>query len=44
MLSPQGRFLYDFFIIEHDDKLLLDVNKEKVDEIARSIPGLSQFL
>lgn len=37
MLNPQGRFLYDFFIIEHAGKLLLDVTKEKVDEIIKKL-------
>lgn len=34
-LNPQGRFLYDFFIIENGGKLLLDVQKEKEDEILK---------
>ena len=33
MLSPQGRFLYDFFIIQKNDTLLLDCNSNKIDEI-----------
>ena len=35
MLSPVGRFLYDFFIIEKDDKFLLDCDKERVDEVVQ---------
>ncbi len=35
MLSPQGRFLYDFFIIADGEKLLLDCCKERVDEIVQ---------
>jgi hypothetical protein len=33
MLGPQGRFLYDFFIIKNGEKFLLDCNKKLVDEI-----------
>ena len=35
MLSPAGRFLYDFFIISDDEKLLLECDREKVDEIVQ---------
>ncbi|MFT6105929.1 MAG: folate-binding protein YgfZ [Rickettsiales bacterium] len=35
MLSPQGRFLYDFFIILDGERLLLDCDFEKVDEIVK---------
>ncbi|MES2676789.1 MAG: hypothetical protein V4612_00545 [Pseudomonadota bacterium] len=35
MLSPQGRFLYDFFIIEKDGKFLLDCSQDRVDEIVQ---------
>jgi folate-binding protein YgfZ len=37
MLSPVGRFLYDFFIIEKGDKLLVDCCKERVDEIVQKL-------
>jgi folate-binding protein YgfZ len=37
MLSPQGRFLYDFFIIRSGEKLLLDCNAEKIDEIIQKL-------
>lgn len=37
MLSPQGRFLYDFFIVEKDEKLLLDCSKERIDEITTKL-------
>ncbi len=37
MLSPVGRFLYDFFIIQRDGELLLDCCKEKVDEIVQKL-------
>jgi folate-binding protein YgfZ len=35
MLNPQGRFLYDFFIQESADKLLLDVPKPYLEEIIK---------
>ncbi len=35
MLTPQGRFLYDFFILTQDEKILLDVPKSEVDEIVK---------
>lgn len=35
MLSPAGRFLYDFFIISDDEKLLLECDRERVDEIVQ---------
>ncbi|MDX2083350.1 MAG: folate-binding protein, partial [Rickettsiales bacterium] len=35
MLTPQGRFLYDFFILEQDSKILLDAPKEYIDEIIK---------
>ncbi|MFT6220300.1 MAG: folate-binding protein YgfZ [Myxococcota bacterium] len=35
MLSPQGRFLYDFFIILDGERLLLDCDFGKVDEIVQ---------
>ncbi len=37
MLSPQGRFLYDFFIIQNNEQLLLDCSKERVDEIVQKL-------
>lgn len=33
MLSPQGRFLYDFFIFEKNNSLFLDCLKSRRDEI-----------
>lgn len=35
MLNAQGRFLYDFFVIEKEDKLLLDCSMERVEEIIK---------
>lgn len=37
MLSPQGRFLYDFFITGQGDKLFLDCQKSKVDEVIKKL-------
>ena len=37
MLSPVGRFLYDFFIISKDEKLLLDCCSERADEIVQKL-------
>lgn len=35
MLTPQGRFLYDFFIIDFDGAILLDAQSTRVDEILK---------
>jgi hypothetical protein len=37
LLSPQGRFLYDFFIIEKNETLFVDCALEKVDEIIQKL-------
>lgn len=37
MLTPQGRFLYDFFIIEHENKLLVDCSASYADEIVKKL-------
>jgi len=37
LLSPQGKFLYDFFIIEHNHKLFLDVNKAFVADLIKRL-------
>jgi len=37
MLTPQGKFLYDFFIRETEDQLLLDCFKEDRDEIINKL-------
>jgi len=37
MLTPQGRFLYDFFITEKRDKLLIDCQKSKVEDIIKKL-------
>src|SRR5690606_37423874 len=37
MLNGQGRFLYDFFIIGHQNSLLLDCSFEKGEEIVKKL-------
>jgi len=37
MLNPQGRFLYDVFIIQNGERFLLDCSLEKVDEIIQKL-------
>lgn len=36
-LSPQGRFLYDFFITKQDDFILLDCAKNELMDLAKSL-------
>jgi len=33
MLSPQGKFLHDFFLIPQGGQILLDVNKDRADDL-----------
>ncbi len=37
MLNAQGRFLYDFFIFEHNEKLVLDCLSARRDEIFKKL-------
>ncbi|HEU5048185.1 MAG TPA: folate-binding protein [Rickettsiales bacterium] len=37
LLSPQGKFLYDFFIIEHEGKLLLDIERMYEAELVKRL-------
>lgn len=37
LLSPHGRFLYDFFIVEEGDHWLMDVPKDRSDEILKKL-------
>jgi folate-binding protein YgfZ len=37
MLSPQGRFLCDFFIVQDGDEVLLDVDSSAVDELVKKL-------
>ncbi len=36
-LNPQGRFLYDFFILKQNDKILLECNKHELMDLAKSL-------
>lgn len=35
MLNARGQFLYDFFIFEKDNKIMLDCSKNEIDEIIK---------
>lgn len=37
LLTPQGRFLYDFYILAFDGYLLLDCQSSKIDEILKKL-------
>lgn len=37
MLTPQGKFLYDFFVFMNQDGIYLDVNKAKINEIKQKL-------
>ncbi len=37
MLNPQGRFLYDFFVTEHEENLLLITSKNSADELIKKL-------
>lgn len=37
LLTPQGRFLYDLFIIEKDDSYLLDVEMERLEALLKKL-------
>jgi folate-binding protein YgfZ len=37
LLTPQGKFLFDFFIVEHDGALLLDVERARKDDLVRRL-------
>ena len=37
MLTPQGKFLYDFFIYDYEGKILLDCNAAKLEEIKKKL-------
>ena len=37
MLNPQGRFLYDFFIFENDQKIFLDCSSFRSDELLKKL-------
>jgi folate-binding protein YgfZ len=37
LLSPQGRFLHDFFIIEREGKLLLETQKDRIGDLIKRL-------
>ena len=37
LLTAQGRFLHDFFIVEHDDALLLELAHARRDDLAKRL-------
>ncbi|MBL6931957.1 MAG: folate-binding protein YgfZ [Rhodospirillales bacterium] len=37
MLSPQGKFLYDFFLLQMENELLIDCEAERLDELKRKL-------
>ena len=37
LLSPQGKFLHDFFLVEKDDVLYLDCDAERADDLFRKL-------
>ena len=37
LLTPQGRYLHDFMIARHDDALLLDCDRARIDDLKRRL-------
>lgn len=37
LLSPQGKFLHDFFLIEEGDAVLLDTQKDQIDALKKRL-------
>ncbi len=37
LLTPQGKFLFDFFIIQHGDALLLDTEKSRLPDLLKRL-------
>lgn len=37
LLTPQGKFLHDFFIVEHKDRFLLDCNAERMPDLIKRL-------
>jgi hypothetical protein len=37
LLSPQGKILFDFFVVEDGDEFLIDVAKDKADELVKRL-------
>ncbi|MGD9650599.1 MAG: folate-binding protein YgfZ [Dongiaceae bacterium] len=36
-LTPQGKYLHDFFILEHEGKILLEVERQRKDDLLRRL-------
>ncbi len=39
LLSPQGKYLHDFFVIAMDDALMLDCEAARIDDLAQRLKG-----
>jgi len=37
LLTPQGKFLHDFFIVEHKDRFLLDCDAERMPDLIKRL-------
>ena len=37
LLTPQGKLLFDFMIVKHEDSYLLDVEKSQVDDLLKRL-------
>ena len=37
LLTPQGKFLHDFFIVEHKDRLLLDCRRDRIPDLIKRL-------
>ncbi len=37
LLTPQGKYLHDFFIVEHGDSLLIDAEGERIEDLKRRL-------
>lgn len=37
LLTPQGKYLFDFFLVEHEDKILLDVDAGRITQLAKRL-------
>lgn len=37
LLTPQGKFLHDFFIVQHQDRLLLDCKRDRIPDLIKRL-------
>lgn len=37
LLTPQGKFLHDFFVIDHDERFLIDIDHERSDDFLKKL-------